>query len=183
VKRGHHLFSDQSTVYDIRTPVDDYVIRKLKVGDMLKVSGTIYCGRDIVLPRIVQLYETEALQINHINLQGSLIFHSAVSCAGVGATSSNKLEIESSIAPLSKAGVKIHLGKGTISAQTVAALGQYNSIFAIIPPITASLESKIFSREVIAFPEFGMEAFYRLSVENVEMIVAAARGQSIYEHE
>lgn len=64
------MFSDQSTVYDIRTPVDDYVIRKLKVGDMLKVSGTIYCGRDIVLPRIVQLYETEALQINHINLQG-----------------------------------------------------------------------------------------------------------------
>ncbi len=174
------MYSNQSTVYDIQTPVDYSMIRQIRIGDILKVSGDIYCGRDIVLPRIVQLFEADKLEINGICLQGSLIFHSAVSCAGVGATSSNKLEIESSIAPLSKAGVKIHLGKGSVSAQTVAALDRYSSIFAVIPPITALLKSRILRREVVAFPEFGMEAFYKLRVESIEMIVAAARGQSIY---
>ena len=96
------------------TPISEDIIATLNVGDMVYLSGNIYCGRDAVLPKIVKMFKEGTIGELDVNLQGSVIFHTAVSPAGVGPTSSNKLEIESSIAPLSAAGVKLHLGKGAI---------------------------------------------------------------------
>ena len=95
---------------------------------MIYISGNILCGRDAVLPKIVKMLEEYKISSLNVDLKGSVIFHTAVSVAGVGPTSSNKLEIESSIEPLSKAGVKLHLGKGAIHAETVQALERNNSI-------------------------------------------------------
>lgn len=165
----------------INTPCPEDVIATLCVGDVIFISGYIYTGRDAVLPKIVKAAAEGNLPELGIDLQGSVIFHTAVSPAGVGPTSSNKLEIESSFEPLSKAGVKIHLGKGAISPATVQALKENNAVFAVIPPVTALLESQTLEREVVAFPELGMEAFHRIRVENYQAIVAAAHGESIYD--
>ena len=76
-----------------------------------------------------------------------------------GATSSNKLEIESSFETLSRfGGIKMHLGKGAIKPETVQMLAENNAVFAIIPPVTALLESQTLERECVAWPELGMEA-------------------------
>ena len=163
------------------TPLQDDSISQLSVGDVISIFGYIYTGRDAVLPKIVKAAEEGCLSELGIDLQGSVIFHTAVSPAGVGPTSSNKLEIESSFEPLSKAGVKIHLGKGAISPATVQALKENNAVFAVIPPVTALLESQTLEREVVAFPELGMEAFHRIRVENYQAIIAAAHGESIYD--
>ena len=61
----------------------------------------------------------------------------------------------------------MHLGKGAIKPETVKALDENNSVFAIIPPVTALLESQTLERECVAFPELGMEALYRIKVENL----------------
>ena len=165
----------------VSTPIAESVVNDLRVGDVVSISGYIYTGRDAVLPRIVRAVADGTLPELGIDLQGSVIFHTAVSPAGVGPTSSNKLEIESSFEPLSKAGVKIHLGKGAISPATVQALKENNAVFAVIPPVTALLESQTLEREVVAFPELGMEAFHRIRVENYQAIIAAAHGESIYD--
>ena len=165
----------------IETPCPEDLIATLQVGDVISISGYIYTGRDAVLPKIVKAAAEGNLPELGIDLQGSVIFHTAVSPAGVGPTSSNKLEIESSFAPLSKAGVKIHLGKGAISPDTVQALKENNAVFAVIPPVTALLESQTLEREVVAFPELGMEAFHRIHVVNYQAIIAAAHGESIYD--
>ena len=165
----------------INTPCPEELIATLRVGDVISISGYIYTGRDAVLPKIVEVAAEGNLSELGINLQGSVIFHTAVSPAGVGPTSSNKLEIESSFEPLSKAGVKIHLGKGAISPATVQALKENNAVFAVIPPVTALLESQTLEMEVVAFPELGMEAFHRIRVENYQAIIAAAHGESIYD--
>lgn len=165
----------------LTTPLDEDIVRSLKVGDVVTISGDIYTGRDAVLPRIVKAAENGRLKDLNIDLQGSVIFHTAVSPAGVGPTSSNKLEIESTFEPLSKAGVKMHLGKGAISKETVAALARNNAVFAIIPPVTALLGSQTVEQEIVAFPELGMEAFNRLKVVEYQAIIAAAKGESIYD--
>ena len=165
----------------IETPCPEELIATLRVGDVISISGEIYTGRDAVLPKIVRDAAEGTLPELGIDLQGSVIFHTAVSPAGVGPTSSNKLEIESSFAPLSKAGVKIHLGKGAISPATVQALKENNAVFAVIPPVTALFESQTMEREVVAFPELGMEAFHRIRVENYQAIIAVAHGESIYD--
>ena len=151
----------------IETPCPEELITTLEVGDVISISGYIFTGRDAVLPKIVNAAAEGRLSELGINLQGSVIFHTAVSPAGVGPTSSNKVEI--------------HLGKGAISPATVQALEENNAVFAVIPPVTALLESQTLEREVVAFPELGMEAFHRIRVENYQAIVAAAHGESIYD--
>lgn len=164
----------------LQTPISEDDIKNLNVGDMLYISGKILCGRDAVLPKIVSLLEKNMELPNDLQLKGSVIFHTAVSPAGVGPTSSNKLEIESSIEPLSKFGVKLHLGKGAIKEETIKALENNNSVFAVIPPVTALLEEKTISNKVVAFPELGMEALYELEVKEYPVIIVAAHGRSIY---
>lgn len=164
----------------IMTPITDSDIGDLKVGDQILLSGYIYTGRDAVLPKVVKLIEQGRLTEAGIDLNGSVIFHTAVSPAGVGPTSSNKLEIEGSFAPLSKAGVKLHLGKGEISKKTIQMLDELNAVYAVIPPVTALLGSKTLEQKVVAFPEEGMEALHMLKIDGFPAIIAAAHGKSIY---
>lgn len=161
------------------TPFTEKEIAELEVGDMVYISGYIFCGRDAVLPRIVDEVKNGILDEN-IDFKGNVIFHTAVSPAGVGPTSSNKLEIEASMIPLSDAGIKMHLGKGKIKDETVKALAERNAVYAIIPPVTALLESKTNERVCVAHPELGMEALYQVKVEDYPVIIAAAKGRSIY---
>lgn len=164
----------------IVTPISEETITELTVGDQILISGQIITGRDAVLPRIVKMIEDGTIAASNITLQGSIIFHTAVSRAGVGPTSSNKLEIEGSFEALSKGGVKIHLGKGKIGKKTIAALKANNSVYAVIPPVTALLEDRTVERRLLAFPELGMEACYALTVHEYPAIIAVANGESIY---
>lgn len=138
------------------------------------------CARDAAPPRLVPLFEAGALGGLADPLKGSVIFHTAVSNAGIGPTSSNKVEIEGSIAPLSRAGVRIHLGKGAISRDTIREMCAAGSLFAVTPPATALFMDKILSRRVLAFPEEGMEALFEVEVSGLPGIVAAAGGKSLY---
>ena len=166
---------------ELTTPFSEEAIAQLKVGDGVSISGDIFCGRDAVLPRICKELEVGTWNQRGIDLQGGVIFHTAVSPAGVGPTSSNKLEIEGSFEELSKqGGIKMHLGKGAIKPETGKMLAENNVVFAIIPPVTALLESQTLERECVAWPELGMEALYRIKIENYQAIIASAHGDSIY---
>ncbi len=165
----------------LTVPLSGRVIDSLVAGDQLLLSGWIFAGRDAALPKLVHLIEEGSLEEHGIDLEGSVIFHTAVSPAGVGPTSSNKYDIQSTIPALSEAGVRIHLGKGRLSSETIDTLKEHNSVFAVMPPVTALLESKIIDRKVTAFPEQGMEAFHQLRVEGFPCIIAAVRGETIYD--
>ena len=163
---------------ELKTPISEETAVSLKIGDTVLITGYIFCGRDAVLPKVVELIDKGDIDSLGIELQGSIIFHTAVSLAGVGPTSSNKLEIESSIEPLSKAGVKLHLGKGAIGKETIKALEANNAVYAVIPPL---LNDKTLKQKLVAFPELGMEALYQLKIEKYPAIIVAAHGRSIYE--
>ena len=165
----------------LTTPISEEAAGQLQVGDTVEISGYILCGRDAVLPKVLKMIEDGTVDKLGVELRGQVIFHTAVSPAGVGPTSSNKLEIESSFAPLSAAGIKLHLGKGALHPETVAALDRYNAVYAVIPPVTALLGSKTSEKKVLAFPELGMEALYLIKVDRYPAIIGAAHGRSIYE--
>ena len=167
-------------VKNITAPFSDEVLSQLKVGDIVNVSGTIYAGRDAVLPKIVKMIEADTLSENGINLQGGVIFHTAVSPAGVGPTSSNKLEIEGTMPELTAAGIRMHLGKGQLKKETIEMFAKYNAVYAVIAPVTALLNSKVRAKKCVAHPELGMEAFYELQVEGFPCIIAAAHGESMF---
>ncbi len=167
-------------VKNITAPFSDEVLRQLKVGDIVNVSGTIYAGRDAVLPKIVKMIEADTLSEKGIDLQGGVIFHTAVSPAGIGPTSSNKLEIEGTMPELTAAGIRMHLGKGQLKKETIEMFAKYNAVYAVIAPVTALLNSKVRAKKCVAHPELGMEAFYELQVEGFPCIIAAAHGESMF---
>lgn len=163
------------------TPLSREDIDRLRIYDSVTISGKIFTGRDAVLPKLVQYFKEKRLEELGIDLKGSVIFHTAVSPAGIGPTSSNKVDIESSIPCLSEAGVKIHLGKGSLGRETAAALKEYGSVFAVTPPVTALFSAQILSRRVAAFAGEGMEALHELEVDGIPAVIAIANGESIFD--
>ncbi|MBR0270669.1 MAG: fumarate hydratase C-terminal domain-containing protein [Methanobrevibacter sp.] len=160
----------------ITIPVNEKDILSLNVGDQISISGEIFTGRDAALPQLVELIKQDKLDFD---IEGSAIMHTAVSDAGIAPTTSNKEEIESTIPFLSEHGVKIHIGKGMLHEDTVQSLKENNSIFVITPPVAALLTSKVLEKECLLFENEGMEAFYKLKVDNIPGIVAVSKGESI----
>ena len=98
--------------------------------------------------------------------------HTAFSDAGIAPTTSSKVEIESSIRPLSENGVKIHIGKGMLSDETVKVWNDNNSIFVITPPVAALLTDKVLEKKCVLFENERMEAMFELKVCKINGIVA-----------
>jgi fumarate hydratase subunit beta len=157
-------------------PLNEDKVSELQIGDKIEIYGNIFTGRDVALPQLVKLIEQDR---NPLNMKGAAIMHTAVSEAGISPTTSNKVEIAQSMPLLSKAGVKMHIGKGSLDKNTVKALIKYNSVFVVTPPAAALLASKILSKKVVAFPEEGMEAMHQLFVEGIPGIVVIAPGNSL----
>ena len=162
----------------ITAPFSNEVLSSLKVGDLVSISGTIFAGRDAVLPSIVKLLEAGELP-ETIDLKGGVIFHTAVSRAGVGPTSSNKAELEGTMPQLTAGGIRMFLGKGELKDETIRMFDEYNAVYAVIAPVTALLNSKVLSQKCLAYPELGMEAFYELKVDGFPAIIAAAHGERL----
>ena len=165
----------------LTTPISREAAASLQVGDTVSVSGYVLCGRDAALPKLLNMIREGTVSDLGVDLEGQVLFHTAVSPAGVGPTSSNKLEIESSFEPLCKAGIRLFLGKGQLHPETVRALEKYGAVYAVIPPVTALLGSRTSEERVLAFPELGMEALHLIKVEGYPAIIGAARGRSIYD--
>jgi len=161
-------------------PLDESLIKKLKIGDFIEIYGKIFTGRDAVLPKIADLIKKNELKKLDVRFNGGVFFHTGVSKAGIGPTSSNKVEIEENIPCISSTGIKIHLGKGKLTKETVDILNSYNSIYAVTPPISAYFQEKVKEIRLVAFPELGMEAMYEIDVIGIPAIVAIAHGKSIF---
>lgn len=160
----------------LTTPISDDDLAGLNVGDQITISGTIYTGRDAALPQLVELIKKDDVPFD---LNGSVIMHTAFSDAGIAPTTSSKVEIESTIPQLSKSGVKIHIGKGKLSDESVDALNKNSSIFVITPPVAALLTSKVIDRKCVLFEWEGMEAMYELKVDRIPGIVAINKGKRL----
>ena len=159
---------------NLTTPVSDDDLDNLQVGDKITVSGTLYTGRDAALPQLVELIKNDEVPFD---LEGSAIMHTAFSAAGIAPTTSSKVEIESSICPLTESGVKIHIGKGMLSDKTVKSLNDNNAIFVITPPVAALLTSKVLEKKCVLFENEGMEAIFKLKVDKIPGIVAIKDGK------
>ncbi len=160
----------------LQTPITNDDLASLDVGDQISISGTIYTGRDAALPQLIRLIEENEVPFD---LNGAVIMHTAFSDAGIAPTTSSKVEIESTIPKLSEAGVKVHIGKGKLSDETLNELEKNSSIFVITPPVAALLTSKVIEKKCVLFENEGMEAMFELKVEKIPGIVAIHKGKRI----
>jgi fumarate hydratase subunit beta len=170
----------------ITTPLSDEVVRDLKAGDAVRITGVVYQARDAAHKRLVALIEAgEELPFE---LQGAVVYYMGPSPAkpgnvigSAGPTTSGRMD---SYAPLlMQHGLRGMIGKGLRTPEVKDAMREYTAVyFAATGGAGALLAKSIVGNEVIAWPELGAEAVARLEVRDFPAIVVNdCHGGDLYE--
>lgn len=164
--------------------INDWV-SKLRVGDRVYLSGTVYTARDAAHKRIVSLIEAQSEL--PFNLNGAVIYYAGptpqknnLTIGSIGPTTSSRMD---SFAPeLISRGLKAMIGKGDRSVDVVEAMVKYGAVyFAAIGGAGALYSGCVRSSDVVAFDELGCESVKKLTVENFPLVVAIdSLGNSLY---
>jgi fumarate hydratase subunit beta len=160
---------------NIKTPLDEKTIEKLKAGDQVFITGVIYTARDAAHKRLVEtLDKGEKMPFD---LDGQTVYYMGPSPAkpgqaigSAGPTTSGRMD---SYAPrLMASGLKGMIGKGNRSQAVKDAIKKYKAVyFAAIGGAGALISKSIKKAEVIAYEDLGAEAIRRLEVENFPVTV------------
>jgi fumarate hydratase subunit beta len=135
-------------VYKFKTPISEEDVRKLKVNDVLYVTGTIVTARDQAHRRALEFFkEGKALPIN---LEGLAVFHCGpvVSKEGdkwiavaAGPTTSTRMDIfEDEFIKNFK--VRVVIGKGGMGKKTTDAMAKYGAVYGAFTGGAAILAAK-----------------------------------------
>lgn len=152
-------------------------IRKLKEGEVVFLSGTLYTARDAAL----KLLKDEKKFPDF--LKDAVIYHAGptepnsegkFSC---GPTTSSRMD--KYLGSLFSNGVLATIGKGERDVEPHREHGRV--YFYAIGGCGAFYGERIVKMEKVLYKELGSEAVYRMEVENFPLIVAIdAKGKSIY---
>lgn len=170
----------------ITAPIDKETAKKLRAGDYVYLTGTIYTARDAAHKRMQEaLDKGEALPIA---MEGNVIYYMGPSPAregrpigSAGPTTASRMD---KYAPtLLNLGLIGMIGKGKRSQAVKEAIVRNGAVyFAAVGGAGALLAGSIKSSEVIAYDDLGTEAIRRLIVEDFPAIVVIdAEGQDLYE--
>jgi len=169
----------------INTPLTDEVINDLKAGDMVLLNGIIYTGRDAAHKRLVELIEKgEDLPMDIKNQTiyyvGPCPAKPGQAIGSAGPTTSGRMDAYTPL--LMEHGLKGMIGKGLRAQQVVDSIIKNNAVyFAAIGGAGALLAEAIKEAEVIAFPDLGAEAIYKLRVENFPVtVIIDNKGNDLY---
>jgi fumarate hydratase subunit beta len=169
----------------INTPLTPEVINNLMAGDRVLLNGIIYTGRDAAHKRLAELIEKgEELPMDIMNQTiyyvGPCPAKPGQVIGSAGPTTSGRMDSYASL--LMEHGLKGMIGKGIRNQQVVDSIIKYNAVyFAAIGGAGALLAEAIKEAEVIAFPDLGAEAIYKLRVENFPVIVIIDnKGNDLY---
>jgi len=172
----------------IKTPLNNEVIQKIKVGDHVKITGYIYTARDAAHKRLINLLrEGKKLPIK---IKGQIIYYvgpapapPGYKCGSAGPTTSYRMDPYTPA--LLDLGLKGMIGKGLRSKEVIESMQKNNAVYFAAPGGVAAVIAKtIKNSEIVAYEDLGPEAIYRYYVEDFPAIVCIdARGNNLYETE
>lgn len=161
-------------------------VRPLTVGTRVLLSGVVYTARDAAHKRIV--LALDAGRRPPFDLDGQVIYY-AGPCppapgqvmGSLGPTTSGRMD---PYAPrLLAAGLGGMIGKGKRRQEVLEAIARYRAVYFVTIGGAGALLSKTVKRaELVAYPDLGPEAVYRLEIESFPAIVGVdALGNDICE--
>ena len=170
----------------ITTPITAEVTEKLKAGDYIYLTGTIYVARDAAHKRMMEALDRgEQLPID---IKDATIYYMGPSPAregrpigSAGPTTASRMD---KYAPeLLDLGLGAMIGKGKRSQEVKYAIVRNGSVyFAAVGGAGALLSKCILSSEVIAYDDLGTEAIRKLQVKDFPVIVVIdSEGNNLYE--
>lgn len=170
----------------LHTPLDEAAVRALRAGDRVQLSGIVYTGRDAAHKRLVAMLDAgEKLPVD---LSGQAIYFVGPCPAppgrpigSAGPTTSGRMDAYSPRL-IAECGLRAMIGKGDRNAAVRAAMRDRGCVyFAATGGAGALIARSIVRAEVVAFPDLGPEAIYRLELDHLDLVVAIdADDNSLY---
>ncbi len=172
-----------------KTPLSKEDTQKLKVGDIVYISGTIYTARDRAHQRILE-------EGSPVDLEGAVIFHAGpiiktiasdegvdYEMVAVGPTTSTRMNPYQP--DVLKLGVSAIIGKGGMDEKTADALSQNNAVYlAAVGGCAALYVKSIINVKGVNWIDLGVpEAIWELEVKDFGPLVVAmdSNGNNLYE--
>lgn len=169
----------------INTPLNDEIINSLSAGDRVLINGTIYTGRDAAHKRLVELIDNN--KELPMDITNQIIYYvgpcpakPGQAIGSAGPTTSGRMDAYTP--KLMDHGLRGMIGKGLRNDDVINSIKAHNGVyFAAIGGAGALLAEAIKEAEVIAFPELGAEAIYKLRVENFPVtVIIDSKGNDLY---
>ena len=170
----------------IKAPISKEVSRKLRAGDYVYITGTIYVARDAAHKRMIEALDRgEQLPID---IKDATIYYMGPSPAregrpigSAGPTTASRMD---KYAPtLLDLGQKAMIGKGKRTKEVIDAIVRNHAVyFAAIGGAGALLSKCITKSEVICYDDLGAEAIRKIEIKDFPVIVVIdSQGNNLYE--
>ena len=176
----------EKNIIKITTPLTDDIVKSLKAGDSVRITGCIYTARDAAHKCM-----TEALARGEqlpFDIRGQIIYYVGPTPAkpgqtigSAGPTTSGRMDKYSP--ELMSLGMKGMIGKGARSKEVVDSMKKYGAVyFAAIGGAAALISQTVKAYKIIDYPDLGSEALAEMTVEDFPAIVAIdSEGNNYYE--
>ena len=170
----------------IKAPISKEVSRKLRAGDYVYITGTIYTARDAAHKRMQETLDRGEELL--LKMENNVIYYMGPSPAregrpigSAGPTTASRMD---KYAPkLLDLGLGAMIGKGKRSQAVIDAIVRNGSVyFAAIGGAGALLSQRIKKSEIVAYDDLGTEAIRKLEVEDFPVVVVIdSQGNNLYE--
>ena len=170
----------------IKAPLEKEIVKTLRAGDYVYITGTIYTARDAAHKRMDEtLREGKELPVP---LKDEIVYYMVPSPAregrvigSAGPTTASRMDKYTP--KLLDLGLGGMIGKGKRSKEVIDAIIRNQSVyFAAVGGAGALLSKCIQESEVVAYDDLGTEAIRRLTVKNFPVIVVIdCEGNNLYE--
>jgi len=169
----------------ITAPFNKELLKSLRAGDQVMISGVVFSARDAAHKRIHNaLINGEELPIS---LKDITIYYMGPSPAGpgrvigsAGPTTSGRMD--SYTPALLDRGMVAMIGKGYRSPKVKESIKKNGAVyFGAVGGAGALLSKTISAAECIAYPDLGAEAIYRLELNDFPaFVIIDANGTDLY---
>ena len=170
----------------INVPFDADIVKELKAGDYVYLTGTIYTARDAAHKRMYEaLQNGETLPFD---IEGNVIYYMGPSPAregrpigSAGPTTASRMDKYTPA--LLDLGMRGMIGKGRRTEAVRESMMKNQAVyFAAVGGAGALLSKSITQAEVIAYEDLGTEAIRRLEVKDFPVIVVMDfEGNNLYD--
>lgn len=171
--------------WKLDTAALDEALPKLRAGDRVLLSGTIYTARDAAHKRLFELLDGG--RPLPFDLKGAVIYYAGpapgqqgMAVGACGPTTAGRMD---GFAPrLLDLGLTAMIGKGERSPSVVDAIVRNGACyFAAVGGAGALIARCIKTVEVIAFDDLGCESIKRMAVEDLPLTVAVdSQGNDLF---
>ena len=177
--------------YKLKTPISEEDVRKLKVNDVLYITGTIVTARDQAHRRALEMAK-EGKKIP-IDIKGLAVFHCGPIvkkegdkwiAVAAGPTTSTRMDIfEDEF--IKTFGVRVVIGKGGMGKRTTEAMKKYGAVYGAFTGGAAVLAAKTIKNvRTVEWYDLGVpEALWVFEVEDFGPLAISidSHGNNLFE--